>query len=104
MNIFWYVYDINGNPIFLVGDNKPGGNIVTVKFIAPYGMAYGEFDPETVDREDGGIRSFLFMDSNNGVFDYVPSEWMVSTYGVTPITIPIAKRFGVTLVDTAHVA
>jgi hypothetical protein len=95
---YWYVYDTEGNPIFLVGQGEPEeGNTVTLEFVAPYGMKFGEFDPDTVVREDGGIGVFTFEDSEAGVFDYEPSQWMVQTYGVSAVSIPVVQ-----LLEVAH--
>jgi hypothetical protein len=89
---YWYVYDTEGNPIFLVGQGEPEeGNTVTLEFDAPYGMKFGEFDPDTVSHEDGGTGVFTFEDSEAGVFDYEPSGWMVETYGVSAVSIPVVK-------------
>lgn len=95
MVAYWYIYDTDGNPIFLVGVSQPEGNTVEIAFEAPYGMVYGSFDPDAVIREDGGVGTFTFVDSDNGEFNYVPSTWMVETYGVSVITVPIVKLFNV---------
>ena len=47
---FWYVYDNLGNPIFLVGQGEPAGNTVALDMYAPYGMRFGDFDPDMVER------------------------------------------------------
>jgi hypothetical protein len=95
MVVYWYLYDTDGDPMFLVGSSKTEGNFVEIAFAAPIGMAYGEFDPDSVIREDGGVGTFSFLNSTDGAFDYVPSEWMIETYGVSAITIPIVKLFDV---------
>jgi hypothetical protein len=95
MVVYWYLYDTEGDPMFLVGSSQPEGNSVEIAFTATYGMAYGEFDPDSVSREDGGVGTFSFVNSTDGAFDYVPSEWMVETYGVSAITISIVKLFDV---------
>lgn len=94
--VYWYVYDAEGNPIFLIGLGEPEeGNTVTLEFEAPYGMKFGEFDPNQTIREDGGTGVFKFEDSEKGVFDYNPSEWMINTYNVSSISTPIVKLLGV---------
>jgi hypothetical protein len=95
---YWYVYDSEGNPIFLIGNGEPGqGNTVTLEFEAPYGMKFGEFDPESTVRADGGTGVFTFEDSEAGVFDYEPSQWMKDTYGVSAVSIPVVQ-----LLEVAH--
>jgi len=75
---YWYVYDTEGNPIWLIGMGEPEkDNTVILEFDAPYGMKFGEFDPEQTVRGDGGIGVFTFINSESGVFNYEPSEWMV---------------------------
>ena len=92
--VYWYTYDNLGNPIFLVGNGEPDGNTLEVEFVSPYGMKYGEFDPATVVREDGGTARFEFADKDNAVFSYVPSDFSASTWGHTPIdSLPLVKLF-----------
>jgi hypothetical protein len=94
--VYWYVYDSEGNPVFLVGVGEPeADNTVTMEFIAPYGMKFGEFDPDTVVREDGGTGIFTFENSEAGVFNYEPSQWMKDTYGVSAVSFPVVKLLGV---------
>ena len=94
---YWYVYDIDGNPIFLVGTGEPEeGNTVTLEFDAPHGMKFGEFDPESTIHEDGGIGVFTFEDAETGVFDYEPSEWIADAYGLSAISIPVKMLLAVT--------
>jgi hypothetical protein len=94
--VYWYVYDSEGNPIFLIGLGEPEeGNTVTLEFEAPYGMKFGEFDPESTIRADGGTGVFTFEDSESGIFNYEPSQWMVDTYGVSAISIPVKMLLSV---------
>lgn len=97
---YWYVYDSQGNPIFLVGQGEAReDNSVLLEFIAPHGMKFGEFKPEQVVREDGGTGVFNFENPDAGAFVYEPSAWMVETYGVSAISIPVIKLVGVALED-----
>jgi beta-glucanase (GH16 family) len=95
--IYWYTYDDQGNPIFLLGTGVPDGNKVDVVFESPVGMIYGEFDPLTVSREDGGTGSFEFLDRDNAIFSYTPSEFTAATWGHTePINaLPLVKLVGI---------
>jgi hypothetical protein len=93
---YWYVYDSVGNPIFLIGVGEPEeGNTVSLEFDAPYGMKFGEFDPETTVHGDGGTGVFTFANEESGVFNYQPSEWIASAYGLSAITTPVRKLLGV---------
>ncbi len=93
---YWYTYDDRGNPLFLTGTGAPEGNRVTIDFISPVGMVYGEFDPDSVVREDGGVAVFEFEDRDHGRFSYTPSEFTATAWGHTAIEeLAIIKLFGV---------
>jgi len=94
--VYWYIYDSLGNPIFLVGSGVPTGNVLEVNFKSPVGMVFGEFDPDSVVREAGGVGRFEFSDKDNGVFDYFPSDFTASAWGHTPVTsLPLEKLFNI---------
>mgnify|MGYP001817315409 CR=1 FL=1 len=94
--VYWYTYDDFGNPIFLTGSGVPDGNVLEVNFKSPVGMVFGEFDPGTVVREEGGVALFEFSDKDHGVFDYVPSGFTASAWGHTPVeSLPLVKLFGI---------
>jgi hypothetical protein len=93
---YWYTYDDAGNPIFMVGTGVPEANRVTIDFVSPVGMVYGEFDPASVVREDGGTGVFEFADRDTGSFSYTPSDFTVTAWGHTAIEdLPLVKLFGV---------
>jgi len=93
--IYWYTYDTLGNPIFFVGTGVLDGNSLEVQFTSPVGMKYGEFDPDSVKREDGGTAYFEFTDQDNLTFSYTPSEFSTSAWGHTAIeSLPMTKLFG----------
>lgn len=93
---YWYTYDDGGNPIFMQGIGVPEDNRVEVEFISPTGMVFGQFDPDSVVRENGGTAVFEFSDRDNGSFSYTPSEFSATAWGHTAIDdLPIVKLFGV---------
>ena len=95
---YWYVYDTEGNPIFLIGTGEPEeDNTVTLEFVAPHGMKFGEFDPESTVREDGGTGVFAFENEESGTFNYEPSVWIADAYGLSAISIPVKM-----LLEVAH--
>lgn len=97
---YWYTYDDAGNPIFMVGTGVPEANRVTIDFVSPVGMVYGEFDPASVVREDGGTGVFEFADRDSGSFSYTPSDFTVAAWGHTAIEdLPLVKLFGVPAPD-----
>ncbi len=94
--IYYYGYDINGNPLFFVGTGVPDGNAVEVEFVSPVGMRFGEFDPDTVMRPGAGTGRFEFSDRDNGTFSYTPSEFSETTWGHSPIEeLALEKLFGI---------
>ncbi len=94
--IYYYGYDINGNPLFFVGTGVPDGNAVEVEFVSPVGMRFGEFDPDTVMRPGAGTGRFEFADQDNGTFSYTPSEFSETTWGHSPIEeLALEKLFGI---------
>jgi hypothetical protein len=100
---YWYVYDADGNPLFMVGQGVvEAGNAVTVRFQAPFGMRYGEFDPGQVVRQDAGTGRFEFEDSKTGTFSYQPTTDMVDRYGLSPLTIPVVQLVAVTLEEPSE--
>lgn len=95
--IYWYTYDNLGNPIFFLGTGVPDGNRVEVTFESPVGMAYGDFDPGTVTRNNGGTAVFEFTDRDNATFTYTPSDFSTGTWGhAEGITeLPLVKALGI---------
>ena len=95
--VYWYTYDDLGNPIFMLGNGIPAGNQVEITFESPVGMIYGEFDPATVTREDGGTAVIVFGDRDNATFSYTPSAFSETEWGhTTPIVdLPLVKIFGI---------
>ncbi|MGA9572851.1 MAG: hypothetical protein WBS20_02770 [Lysobacterales bacterium] len=95
--VYWYSFDDQGNPIFMLGNGIVYGNRVEINFESPVGMVYGVFDPDTVDREIGGTAVFEFSDRENATFSYTPSDFSKTTWGhLTPIVdLPLVKLFGI---------
>ena len=94
--VYWYNYDVNGNPLFFTGAGEPQGNTLAVEFDSPLGMIYGEFDPDTVTREEGGTGVFEFQDDSSATFSYTPSDFTSSAWGHTPIeSLPLVKLFSI---------
>ena len=95
--VYWYTYDDQGNPIFMLGNGIADGYELEVQFESPYGMKYGEFDPDSVVRAVGGTAFFDFTDADNGTYSYTPSDFSTSTWGhVKPIdSLPLVKLFSI---------
>ena len=102
---YWYTYDNKGNPIFMLGTGVPDGDILDVVFESPVGMIFGEFDPLSVIREDGGTGRFVFTDENIAAFQYTPSDFTVANWGHSPIAfMPLTKLFGIPVSDSPELS
>lgn len=92
--VYWYTYDDQGQPIFLLGTGNIADAVLTVQFESPVGMQYGQFDPASVVREDGGTARFEFVDAQNATFSYTPSAFSSATWGHTAIeNLPLQRLF-----------
>ena len=102
---YWYTYDNQGNPIFMLGNGYPGGDVLDVVFESPVGMNFGEFDPLSVNREDGGTGRFVFTDENIATFQYTPSDFTVANWGHSAIPfMPLTKVFGIPISESPELS
>lgn len=100
--VYWYIYDEEGSPIFLVGTGNIDGSTLDIQFESPRGMVYGEFDKDTVVREHGGTARIVFTDTQNATFSYTPSAFSVTTWGHSAIeSLPLKRLFTVPVTDTS---
>ncbi|MEJ2382839.1 MAG: glycoside hydrolase family 16 protein [Xanthomonadales bacterium] len=93
--VYWYTYDTEGQPIFLVGEGVPDGSGLDVDFVSPVGMQWGVFERPEGDWPAGGSGRFEFSDEDNGVFSYEPSEFTIATWGHSAHAMDITKLFSV---------
>ena len=102
---YWYTYDNQGNPIFMLGTGVPDGDMLDVSFDSPIGMKFGEFDPDSVIREEGGTGRFVFTDENLATFQYTPSDFTVDNWGHSQIAfMPLTKLFGIPLSESPELS
>lgn len=102
---YWYTYDNKGNPIWLIGQGVPDGDVLEVVFVSPVGMNFGEFDPLSVVREDGGTGRFVFTDENIATFQYMPSDFTVANWGHSAIPfMPLTKLFGIPISESPELS
>ena len=102
---YWYTYDNQGNPIFMLGNGYPDGDVLDVVFESPVGMNFGEFDPLSVNREDGGTGRFVFTDENIATFQYTPSDFTVANWGHSAIPfMPLTKVFGIPISESPELS
>jgi hypothetical protein len=103
--VYWYTYDNQGNPIFMLGTGVPDGDILDVVFQSPVGMIFGEFDPLSVTRENGGTGRFVFTDENIATFQYMPSEFTDANWGHSAISfMPLTKLFAIPISESPELS
>lgn len=93
--VYWYTYSSDGGPIFLVGAGAPNEEFVDVTFTVSWGMEFGVFDPNSVQRETAGVGRFSFDNDASGTFSYTPTPFAESALGHVPVTTQITKAFDV---------
>jgi len=94
--VYWYIYDTEGNPIFMLGLGTPEGNRVELQLESPTGMVFGDWDEDSVIRNDGGSAVIEFTDRTQARFSYTPSEFAQSQWGHTAIDdLPIVLLLGI---------
>jgi hypothetical protein len=103
--VYWYTYDNQGNPIFIMGTGVPDGDMLDVVFQSPVGMIFGEFDPLSVILEEGGTGRFVFTDENIATFQYTPSEFTGANWGHSAISfMPLTKLFGIPISESPELS
>jgi len=102
---YWYTYDNQGHPIFMLGTGVPDGDMLDVVFESPVGMIFGEFDPLSVIREEGGTGRFVFTDENIATFQYTPSDFTAANWGHSAISfMPLTKLFGIPISESPELS
>jgi beta-glucanase (GH16 family) len=95
--VYWYTYDDQGNPIFLLGTGTLSGSTLEVQLESPTDMRYGEFETTSPTPNVGGMAVFNFNDPQNATFSYSPSEFSENNWGHTTAieNLPIERLFTV---------
>lgn len=88
--VYWFVYDEEGNPIFLLGILPVDGNIAEGEMLYFSGQSFGAFSPVPVQMSWGSLR-LRFSDCDSGFASYesgfVPPEGAAfDNEGQFPIT------------------
>ncbi|MEM1082405.1 MAG: hypothetical protein AAGH65_12595 [Pseudomonadota bacterium] len=87
MLVFWYTYDEAGDSTFLIGIvEDTGSGSYAGTFQRTNGMVFGQFDPDTVIREDWGTIVLTFTDCNNARV-----SWDSTQVGFPSGSIPIQR-------------
>jgi hypothetical protein len=89
----------------MLGTGFRDGDVLDVVFHSPVGMVFGEFDPLSVSREDGGTGRFVFTDENLATFQYTPSDFTVTNWGHSAIVfMPLTKLFGIPISESPELS
>jgi hypothetical protein len=67
---YWYVYNPNGEPTFLVADGANTGDSVIATVYYQAGMKWGEFDPTANRQIVWGNATLQLLDANNAILSY----------------------------------
>ncbi|MFC1695181.1 hypothetical protein ACFL1C_03520 [Pseudomonadota bacterium] len=67
---YWYVYNPDGEPTFLVADGVNNGDSVNATVYHQAGMKWGEFDPTANHQIVWGNATLQLLDANNAILSY----------------------------------
>ena len=68
--IYWYVYNPDGTPTFLITVGENQGNVTSGTTYIQTGMKFGEFDPAVYEQTVWGTVTLTFWDCNNAELEY----------------------------------
>jgi len=88
---YWYVFDANGNNLWLTGVGSYTGNTATLSMIQVTGGLFPpNFDPTKIVRTPWGTLTLTFTDCNNGTAAWAPTAagfaGSASPLGITRLT------------------
>jgi len=89
--IYWYVYHIDGTPMFLLTVGQNQGNSTTGITYYNTGMKFGEFNPDDRVETVWGTSTLTFSDCNTASLEYSSND---PAYGSG--TIPMTRVLSVT--------
>gem|GEM_PF-7065993 len=97
--VIWYVYDDQGNQVWLLGVGTHDGTKATLDVnIASGAMFPPHFNAEDVDLETWGQFTLEFSDCNNGLFKWLPVAGNGYTEGETNV-IRLNQTLGLTCIE-----
>ncbi len=87
LDAFWYVFDSNGNNLWLTGVGNYSGNTATLNIIQTTGGLFPPaFDPTQIVRGNWGTLTLTFTDCNNGTATWTPIDTTHFSSGTLAIT------------------
>lgn len=90
--VYYYSYDGQGYPLFLVGIGEPKGDKVRINFRYFAGSKAPDFYPEDLDYRDAGYADFNFYSTETAYFEWRPNSWFQGS-GHTSQNYTIVKLF-----------
>ncbi|MGQ0799332.1 MAG: hypothetical protein ACT4NL_04355 [Pseudomarimonas sp.] len=72
--VFWYAYDLEGNPFNLYIDGRIQGRRIEATALAPRGMRFGSFDPTEMELPVWGSLSIDFEDCDTGKLSWQAND------------------------------
>lgn len=105
--VYWYVYDPDGSPVFLVTVGPNQGNYVTGDTYVYSGMRFGEFDPADLNSELWGTVQLRFRSCDSAELTYnaidsrfgsgmIPMTRLVSIDGLKCKSSPVHGNYAIT--------
>ena len=76
--VYWYVYDPDGSPTFLISVGTNQGNRVIADTFIQKGMKFGEFDPNDLQQDRWGSITLTFESCDRASLSYQSND---PTYG-----------------------
>ena len=113
--IYWFVYDTEGNPIFLLTVATNDGSTASGTTYYYSGMKFGEFNPDDNVQQVWGQASLTTHSCDSATFDYsstdpafgsgsIHMEKLTDVEGVKCVSEPLMGNYMVTLVTPDDVA
>jgi hypothetical protein len=113
--IYWFVYDTEGNPIFLLTDATNNGSIASGTTYYYSGMKFGEFNPDDNNQQVWGQASLTIHTCSSATWEYsstdpafgsgsIHMEKLAEVEGVKCVDEPLTGNYMVTLATPDNVA
>ena len=89
--VYYYTYDSQGFPIFLVGIGEPVGDRVRIDFKFFAGPKAPEINPDDLQMWDIGYADFTFYNTQSAYFEFRPNSWfrgsghVATNYSITKL-------------------
>lgn len=95
--VYWYVYDADGNQVWLLADGPVVDNVAVMESIVTSGMQFSEFDPGSVNRIMWGTLTIRFISCDQAEISW---ESILPGFDGGSITVvPIVRVAGLSNCD-----